>query len=275
MFANLVESNPHRGDYARKGSFFLGTLAVYGVIFLMLGVGGIYAYNNHIENRDLELLSMVSTAEETEAPVPTRVVSTRSAAGGGGGQRVPVFRSRPVLTSPDPTRTQSGVHVSSPVQELPQGMIHRIGVPSSGHNIFGPGGKEGTGPGGDGTGAGTKGVGELVGETPPPTMKAAANNRPPASTPPRSVGVVNSMATALPKPVYTAIAKAAGAAGVVQVQVVIDETGRVISARAVSGHPLLLKESERAAYQARFTPTYLSNQPVKVSGVITYNFVLR
>ncbi|WP_352431480.1 energy transducer TonB [Pyrinomonas sp.] len=49
--------------------------------------------------------------------------------------------------------------------------------------------------------------------------------------------------------------------------------GRVISARAVSGPTLLHEAAVAAARQARFTPTLLSGQPVKVSGVITYNFV--
>jgi TonB family protein len=62
--------------------------------------------------------------------------------------------------------------------------------------------------------------------------------------------------------------------GQVSVQVLVDETGRVVSAKVVSGHPLFVAESQRAALQARFAPTKLSDQPVKVSGVITYNFVL-
>jgi TonB family protein len=62
--------------------------------------------------------------------------------------------------------------------------------------------------------------------------------------------------------------------GVISVQVLIDETGRVISAKAVSGSPFLTVEAQKAALQARFTPTILGEQPVKVSGIITYNFVL-
>jgi protein TonB len=91
--------------------------------------------------------------------------------------------------------------------------------------------------------------------------------------PVQSIGVVNGKALHLPKPAYPALAKTAGASGVVQVQVTIDETGKVVSARAVSGHPLLQAESVRVAYQARFSVTYLSNVPVKVSGVINYNFL--
>ena len=63
--------------------------------------------------------------------------------------------------------------------------------------------------------------------------------------------------------------------GQVTVQVLIDEGGKVISAQPVAGHPLLLAEAKRAALAARFKPTLLSNQPVKVSGVITYNFLMQ
>ena len=57
------------------------------------------------------------------------------------------------------------------------------------------------------------------------------------------------------------------------VQVLIDEEGYVISAEAVSGHPLLQATSVAAAREARFAPTRLEGQPVKVAGVIQYNFV--
>ena len=66
---------------------------------------------------------------------------------------------------------------------------------------------------------------------------------------------------------------AAGASGSVVVQVLIDEQGNVTSARAVSGHPLLQQAAVNAAQQARFSPTTLMGEPVKVTGVITFNFV--
>jgi TonB family protein len=89
-----------------------------------------------------------------------------------------------------------------------------------------------------------------------------------------SGGVLNGKAIAKPPPVYPPIAKAARAQGVVTVQIIVDEEGYVIAANAVSGHPLLQHAAVLAARQARFTPTRLEGQPVKVSGVITYNFVL-
>jgi protein TonB len=90
---------------------------------------------------------------------------------------------------------------------------------------------------------------------------------------PISGGILNGKAISLPKPPYPAIAKAARASGTVVVQVIVDEEGKVISARAVSGHPLLQQASVQAAYGARFPPTRLSGQPVKITGTISYNFV--
>jgi Ca-activated chloride channel family protein len=87
-----------------------------------------------------------------------------------------------------------------------------------------------------------------------------------------STGVINSKATNVPKPNYPALAKTANASGTVQVQVVIDETGKVISAQAISGHPLLRAEAVKAAQAAKFTPVLVSGKPVRSAGVINYNF---
>jgi TonB family protein len=86
-------------------------------------------------------------------------------------------------------------------------------------------------------------------------------------------GVVNGKAVRLPRPGYPAAARAERASGAVSIKVVIDETGRVYSAEAVSGHPLLRGAAESAACDATFTPTSVDGKAVRVSGVITYNFV--
>lgn len=90
-----------------------------------------------------------------------------------------------------------------------------------------------------------------------------------------SGGILNGKATSLPKPEYPEDARKAKLSGTVSVQVLIDETGKVLSANAVSGleNVSLRQAAEAAALRATFTPTLLSGEPVKVSGVITYNFV--
>ena len=87
-----------------------------------------------------------------------------------------------------------------------------------------------------------------------------------------SGGVLNAKAIDFPQPAYPPAARAVRATGSVSVQVLIDEKGEVISAAAVSGHPLLRAAAVQAARQARFGPTKLSGQPVKMSGVLTYSF---
>lgn len=86
-------------------------------------------------------------------------------------------------------------------------------------------------------------------------------------------GILNGKAVSLPKPEYPAAARSLNAKGTVSVQVLIDEAGNIVSATALSGHPLLRSVSEQAALGSKFSPTLLSGNPVRVSGVITYNFV--
>jgi TonB family protein len=85
--------------------------------------------------------------------------------------------------------------------------------------------------------------------------------------------VLNGKALSLPKPSYPPLARSAHASGTVLVWVSIDESGKVISASVVAGHPVLRAEALQAAQRARFSPTLLEGRPVKVTGIISYNFV--
>ncbi|HEX8476141.1 MAG TPA: TonB family protein [Pyrinomonadaceae bacterium] len=107
-------------------------------------------------------------------------------------------------------------------------------------------------------------------------VEGEAPARPLAKGPlkPISGGVLNGKALSLPSPFYPEVAKRIRAAGVVTVEVVIDVTGKVISAKATGGPEVLHQSAEKAAMQARFSPTLLSGQPVKISGTINYNFAL-
>jgi TonB family protein len=90
-----------------------------------------------------------------------------------------------------------------------------------------------------------------------------------------SGGVLNGKAITLPSPEYPAVARAAKASGNVTVEVTIDEEGNVISARSVSGHPLLQSAAATAARQAKFSPTKMNGQAVKVTGVLVYAFAVQ
>jgi len=102
---------------------------------------------------------------------------------------------------------------------------------------------------------------------------------PPAAGPrpilkPISGGVLNGTALSLPQPIYPEAAKRMRTSGLVTVEVVLDETGKVVSATATSGPTILRDAAVQAALKAKFSPTKLSGQPVKVSGSINYKFAL-
>lgn len=91
---------------------------------------------------------------------------------------------------------------------------------------------------------------------------------------PISGGVLNGTALSLPQPIYPEAAKRMRTAGIVTVEVILDETGKVVSANATSGPTILRDAAIQAAMKAKFSPTKLSGQPVKVSGIINYKFAL-
>jgi protein TonB len=259
MFDNLVESGSHKQDLSRKSSFLLTTVAVYFVLGVALFVLSIYMIDANLDTGDLELTTLVAPV-----PVPQAQVQPEKKQD----------EAKPVKEQPnvdvrrelvaDVTRTELvPKEVSTKASNVPP---VRSGVTT----VVGTTNSNAAAPVASGSGTGTTVVAPTkveVGEPPPPEPKP---------TPPRapiSGGVLNGKAVSLPKPPYPAIARQAHAAGTVTVQVTIDENGSVISAHAISGHPLLQAVAVAAARGARFSPTKLSGQPVKVTGVITYNFV--
>jgi TonB family protein len=81
-------------------------------------------------------------------------------------------------------------------------------------------------------------------------------------------------ALSLVRPLYPEEAKATRVFGPVEVDIVIDEKGRVIWSQAVSGQSLLRVSARKAACRARYSPTLISGRAVKTGNRITYNFVL-
>jgi TonB family protein len=91
---------------------------------------------------------------------------------------------------------------------------------------------------------------------------------------PISGGVLNGTAISLPAPMYPDTARRMRISGTVVVDVVIDETGKVVAAQASNGPTTLREAAVKASFRARFSPTKLSGQPVKVAGLIYYKFSL-
>lgn len=101
---------------------------------------------------------------------------------------------------------------------------------------------------------------------------ARKHTAPPVTTP---GGVLQGTAIMKVQPEYPYDAKRARVQGTVQVSVVIDEAGIVLTATAIEGPNELRKVSEEAAKKWRFKPTELEGKPIKVQGILTFNFTLQ
>lgn len=95
---------------------------------------------------------------------------------------------------------------------------------------------------------------------------------PPAAANPLWVGVVDRKAVKKPAPVYPPSAKDARIESTVAVSVLIDESGKVVQAQALAGHPAFRWPATEAACRARFHPALINGPPITVSGILTYKF---
>jgi TonB family protein len=268
MFNNLIESSSHAREFKRRGSFVLFTTATYVLLFVIAGVMSIYAYDARLEDQNTEIVTMLNPVD-LPAPKPAASTPKTAPPKGNTSKQNYVERAIPMVSVnrpdvvPDKPSAQPNAHLP-----LPETGLYAI----TGRD-FDPGVPGGT------TGS-KNGGGSEVGSTIP---RAVDVGTPPPATPPVhpsvsrvvSKGVITGLALVLPKPPYPPIAKQMRVQGTVSVQVLVDETGKVISAKAILGNPVLMPAAQQAALAARFSPTKLGDQAVKVSGVITYNFVLQ
>ena len=260
MFNNLIESSSHAKEFKRRGSFLLLTTVTYMVLFAITGVASIYAYDAHLEAQTTEL-EITFVPLTPAAPEPPPIKNTIRTASNSDSPPTRSTRTELIASTSDPTKVPPIVGTVAP--KVPPARIDsEIGFRNA--DPPGPAANNRVGTGG-------------TGNTPVVTLP---DDPPPAPEPKReipkvvnqSTGVLKGNAISLPQPLYPRIAKQIGLQGTVSVQILIDEFGKVVSAEVVSGHPMLNAEARRAALAARFTPTKLSGQPVKVSGIITYKF---
>lgn len=264
MFNNLIESSSHRREFRRRGSFFLFTTASYALLFVIAGVISIYAYDARMEDQNLELATIMPLVE---LPVTTPPEAPRHVERTSGSERADnVFmRRNPTASVNQPQLTPKDISSApSTNPPLPPNSVFKVGPEDRDPVQVGD-------PNARSNRAGNGGGPPVAITEPPP---APAPTPKPAPKILRKT-ILNGEALVLPKPPYPPMAKQIHVQGTVNVQVLIDEKGHVVSATPVSGHPLLAPAAKAAALQARFSPTMLGDQPVKVSGVITYNFLLQ
>ena len=263
MFTNLIESNADKSAFKRRSSFLLITVAGYAFVLFAAGVAGVLTYDARVEaqNSDMSVLDWIPPVKPVTPDRPQGPRRVQPA-----NSRVSQQPTRPILyESPDnPSKPPDTVSVAP--NSIPPAPANAVEAPyvSDPAPTSSASGCE--------TCSGTNNqtaIAEVPKPTPEPTPVKPLGPQRVSST------VLVSKIISLPKPSYPIIAKQMRTEGAVNVQILVDESGKVVSAHAVSGNPVLVTAAEEAARRARFTPTMLNSQPVKVQGVITYNFILQ
>ena len=265
MFDKLVESTSTGAELKPRRRIFAASFVLVAVLFAAAVVTSIYAADFDLGNDNFDIAQLLSPIAETEPPrepEPQQQRQTNQAATSDRPTRVVnQLRIDELPTTVPPITTERNTYLSRPPGEYRIDRQDSYGTPvETSSNGLSEGNSSSAIPPRSG-----EPESEVVATKPPPV---------PATKPktPISGGVMTGKAKSLPTPTYSAAARAVNAQGRVTVQITVDEDGNVISARAVDGHPLLRPAAVEAAWKARFDPTKLSGVPVKVTGIISYNF---
>ncbi len=270
MLDQLVESNTNQKE--NRAGYLLTTFVLIVGLFFSAVLWSLFAKDLGMGNGSLDISTLVAPIAEN-APVPIKKEQKPEQT--NQTKTAEVTRQANILRIDENPIVPKEISVIPNTQrsrpngnfQISPDNLESDGLPS------GITGRETVGGDVDGVQMNQPPIENVTKPAPPPEFKKPPVETMPKLKPPiKSAGVVNGNAKYLPKPVYTAAAKAIRAMGDVNVQVMIDEAGNVVSATAASGHPLLKREAERAAQNAKFNPTFLSGQPVKVSGIIVYKF---
>ncbi|HXG85522.1 MAG TPA: energy transducer TonB [Pyrinomonadaceae bacterium] len=283
MLDKLIESKNNRSENRRLGGFLFSTFTVASAVLTFALLYSLFTYNVALGGNNLDisdLIAPVKTAEQTP-PAEQPAAAQKQQSTENTSNKPPSRRDNILRVNEMPTRIPTTISVVQNQQAArPNSRFSLDDVDSdlavSGLNT----GDKGA------SGNGAKGIGisdalksqsesEVKAEVaPPPIVKTEPKKIEPEKkkTTISTGGVVNGKALTLVKPEYSKAAQAVKAAGEVKVQVTIDEDGNVISASAVSGHPLLKSSAVSAARRSKFSPTFLSKVKVKVTGIIVYNF---
>lgn len=268
MFDHLVESvaKPNRN---RRRFFGMVAIAV-SVVFAAVLIADLYAANYQIGDEQFEINSLLSPSLlETSDPEPKidrPTTSFKQRQSPQATRSVNLSRVDEAQFVPDKWSSEKNRFIPRPNE--PFRVDPFAGDSDGGLN------RRGTSTASSGPPASNLNTGDEMERTVPPPLPPKPPSVPtkqPAT--PKYVGVVNGIALELPKPRYPTAAVALNISDVVHVQVVIDETGSVISANAIKGHPILREAALEAARRSRFSPTTSSGRPVKVTGLIIYNFI--
>ncbi|MFN0278355.1 MAG: energy transducer TonB [Pyrinomonadaceae bacterium] len=261
MLDQLVESKSNVKENTRRSEFMLITLFLAIAIVLALWTQDLFAQKFGMGTDDLSLTTLVAPVPvPDEEPPPKEETKPK--------EEVATDVRKELIASIDMSPKEPPKISTEKMTKMTIRDAYNVKLGDTDSNAT----VKAEGPGRIVESGSSTGLAQTAPET--KVIDEDAPPPPPKKAPPKTIsgGVLNGKATSLPVPVYPPAARAINAKGTVTVQVTIDESGRVISASASSGHPLLRAAAVSAAQRAKFSPTLLTGQPVKVTGVITYNF---
>jgi TonB family protein len=256
MFDQLVETRKQRRE--RSTSVLVTTASIYAATLLAAAIVAVFSFNPKLSEASPKVVIYTT---------PSIGGVSSSPAGSRSVERVGI----PLTRAVSPTRVPE--HSAAKIRDLPAGtgraggLDLAVGTSGSGSSPV--------------SGGGDVLPGLTTGETrtpvpPPPPPKKTEPAPPVKPTTTRvSEGVLQGSALQRVKPIYPLAAQHARVSGLVVVQVTISEEGRVTDAIVISGHPFLRDAAVQAARQWVFAPTMLSRVPVKVQGILSFNFTLQ
>jgi protein TonB len=258
MFDQLVESTSARRGL-RTWFYFAWSSLVWSIVLTTVAVAGVMTYDARLD-ADFERFNRTLVAQTPLAPPPPRAT-----------QPTP----RDTTPTPDASFRAQSVQpttIAPPSPRPPSIGTNGPGTIDAGSGRGFPGGEPGNpSPDGIPDGAPRTDIARTSPPPPPPPPAVEQPQPPPARRAPVSMPITG-RAIRRVEPKYPAIAAQTNVQGSVNVEVTVSETGKVLSVRSVSGHPLLRGAAESAARQWTFSPTTLNGVPVKVVGTITFVF---
>lgn len=282
MLDKLVVSKNSTKENRRIGNFLVTSFLAMAAVLTVGMIYSLFSYNLAMGNDNLNISTLVAPVIETEFE-PKPINKTPKNKKSNSDKTDEITRKTNTLgIDENPQKIPDKVSVKpSDVKSRPN-QPFRLSTVDSGESIFSDFSNRRNSNISSNSGIADSGVNakssEIIAVKSPEIKKPPALKKEPKSAaekkepPTMSGGVINGKAINLVTPAYSQAARAMNITGKVTVQVLIDENGSVVSAEAVEGHALLRPAAVRAARISKFSPTYLSKQKVKVSGVIVYKF---
>lgn len=263
MFENLLESSTHR-DRTKKPAMMALSFTLHAAIILGLIIGPLF-FPDALPQVG-ELLGFVQSPLNPAIDLPKPVAA----------QQAPPPIAPPKVDVPKTTLDPSQVYEPKEItKDVPDVKPEKLEMGGDLGDIGMPGGVPGGVPGGAVGGAGHGGGGSVVGGVPIEQREPPKAPPPPPKEPVRVGGnVLSSQLVQKVEPIYPEIAKKARVAGIVLLQIVVDESGRVSEVKVLSGHPMLVQAAVDAVKKWAYTPTVLNGEKIPMIGTVTVIFKL-